>query len=239
MKQKAAGSITTGDGLDIPPFLRRSKDEPRLETNGHALQSVAIVRRKPFEVPMGMTEEEYEIARAKYGERPARVEQPAKAAAIEEPVKKSPAPPKKKKGPAPSGTFKLVEWARKAGHDPRAVRRAARANKAAIAKLQVNGLKYVFKDASKDAIAKIIIDGMANESKRKVNVTKAPVDIAPSGRRKRIIPPPEQTVWSSSAKKHKPGPAPKTVSPKEDARRVAKKAVKEFGKRNITKVPAK
>lgn len=116
------------------------------------------VKRDRFEKPKGLTDEEYDKLKAEF--------EPEKKAAAKKSSSKK-ATKSTKKPEAPAGTFKLVDWARKNSLDPRIVRRVARAHKKEIAPLQIKGSKYLFADASRNAVAKIIRDGMASNGDKK------------------------------------------------------------------------
>lgn len=204
------------DDLSIPEFLKRSKDEKPTSADDAPASNVVVgtfTANKPrFDKPMSMTDEEFEETKKRFG-----VDQP------KEP--KEPKAPKKervKRAEAPANTFALKDWARSQNLDPRHVRRVARAIKGELSKLYVNGLKYVFNDSDKTTVAKLIHDGFANETKKTITVKKP--------KKTPAIPPagPDGAIWSGKAKKAKATPAPKSVDPKGDARKAAKKATREF-----------
>jgi hypothetical protein len=212
--------------LSIPAFLKRHKDEAPADPVAQATATAKIIpinkSKYGLDKPMGMTDEEYETTLAKFGSKKERRATTISSSATKE-AKTERAPRKE----APAGTFKLTVWAREAGHDPRIVRRVARAFKKEVAALQVQGMKYIFDNKSKDAVAKLIIEGMASETKKTVRVKAAP-------RKGKIALPaadaPDAAVWSGDAKKRKPAPAPKAVDPKAEARKVAKTATREFNR---------
>jgi hypothetical protein len=210
-----AKTVTDDDGLGIPGFLKRDGNGSSLPSSSPSspppVATESPAKKKRFDIPPSMTEEEYEKKKTEL------VDPPKKEPAKSKKIKKE----RVKREAAPHGTFRLADWAREEGLDPRHVRRAARANKAKITALQAADLKYVFDEKSKDAVAKIIRDGLASETSKKVKVTKKKTKKAP-------LPPPSETEWVEP-KKVKPDLVVK--SPKEKLRDEGKKAVTAFKKK--------
>ena len=162
MHKRAKTTKLNDDGMGIPDFLKRNGDDkPTPAAPAAPAVSVPQSKVKPHHVPKGMTEEEY-------NEKKNELDPPKP---VLEPKAK-----KEKKAPravAPHGTFKLADWARDNKLAPTTVRRVARGHKKELASLYANGLKYVFMNEDEPKVAKIIRDGLASESKKKV-VVKAP-----------------------------------------------------------------
>jgi hypothetical protein len=218
-------SVPPDDGLDIPAALKRDKAtnvSPATAKPVTAKSTTAEVIRPRWDKPKGMTDAEYDEAKAKF--EPTKAEL-SKAAKKEKKVRVP-------RVEAPAGTFKLSAWASEVKLDPRHVRRVARSIKDELGKLYVSGMKYVFKDADKSRVADMIHEGLAAESKKTIKAKTKKAASAPAPK----IPPPSETVWSGKAKKKAPAPAPIEKSKKADDRKVLKKAVKEFGKRLASQV---
>jgi len=146
MAKKTKVQVAPKNELDgIPDFLKvanRPKGKAAdMPSPKKVSAPVVAPKQKRFEVPAGMTEEEYEAKKAKRPE-------------------------------APHGTFKGADWAREEKLDPRHVRRVFRAHKAEIEKLQVKGHKYVFPSEARAALAKLVNEGFASETKKKVAKAK-------------------------------------------------------------------
>ena len=165
MAKKMKVQVAPKNELDgIPDFLKvanRPKGKAAdMPSPKKVSAPVVAPKQKRFEVPAGMTEEEYEAKKAELD--------PPKPAKPEKVVKEK----KAKRPEAPHGTFKGADWAREEKLDPRHVRRVFRAHKAEIEKLQVKGHKYVFPSEARAALAKLVNEGFASETKKKVAKAK-------------------------------------------------------------------
>jgi len=200
---------------DMPDFLKRkagdNKSPPAPVTSTAPAATPAPTKPRRFEVPMGMTEQEYDAKKAQLDPAPA----PKAAASAKEAKVSTP------RALAPAGSFKIADWSREEKLDARHVRRICRANAATLKPLWAGGLKHTFLTADRERVAKVIRDGFAAESKKTVKNGATKKKVKASDVK---VPPPSETVWSGKAKK-KDAPAPVTTSPKQDARKATEQLI--------------
>lgn len=206
----ASGMIADPKKEGIPVALQHQNRKPLTEEQAAKVAATTAEQKKvvPFNKPKGMTIEDWEA-------RQSRERQKRETEKLERLAKL----PKKKKTERPEGSFKLTGkggLAESAGIADKDARRVARNNKDKLKVLEVFG-KYVYADASREEVLKIIKDGLSAEKKKKSTTKKST---------KKDEPIPPGAVWSGKGKKTKKAEPAPVVSKKTEARAEAKKVMK-------------